>query len=203
MTRPAGTLRIVTAIVALLALVALIALPALAADRPVDRSVTEVVPPAASAKPDKSPKPAKAAKKPKGDPVTVSGTVGTRTDADGRTEYTLTSGSTVVVLEAGPTWFYGADHPLADDVGQQVSITGTQRAGEAEVDVETVDGVAIREPGKPPWAGGWKAVGSAHPGWSQEKADRWAAKRADQAARHGASCWPPGHCKDQPAATGD
>ncbi len=202
MTRSVGSLRIVTAIVALLALVALIALPTLAADRPTDRSIGVQAPPAASAKPDKSPKPEKA-KKPEGDPVTVSGTVGKRIDADGRTEYTLTSGSTVVVLDAGPTWFYGADHPLADDVGKQVSIAGTQRAGEAEVEVETVDGVAIREPGKPPWAGGWKAVGSAHPGWSQEKADRWAAKMADKAARHGTACWPPGHCKEQSPASGD
>ena len=202
MTRSVGSLRIVTAMVALLALVALIALPALAADRPTDRSTVAVAPPAASAKPDKSPKPGKAAK-PKGDPVTLSGTVGTRTDADGRTEYTLTSGSTVLVLDAGPTWFYGDDHPLAGKTGDRVTVVGTQRAGQAEVDVETVDGVALREPGKPPWAGGWKAVGSAHPGWSQEKADRWAAKRAEQAARHGASCWPPGQCKEKPAASGD
>jgi hypothetical protein len=46
---------------------------------------------------------------------------------------------------------------------------------------------SLREGGKPPWAGGWKAVGERHPGWSQEKADRFDAKSG--------GCWPPGHCK--------
>ena len=148
--------------------------------------------------PEQPPKPDKPdrAHKAKGDPVTVSGTVGSRADEDGRTEYTLTSGSTVLVLDAGPSWFYGEDHPLAPEVGTRVTIVGTQRAGESEVEVETVDGVPVREPGKPPWAGGWKVVGEAHPGWSAEKAERWAEKRAEQAKRHGASCWPPGQCKD-------
>ena len=93
-----------------------------------------------------------------------------------------------------------------------MTISGSQRGD--EVEVETVDGVALREPGRPPWAGGWKAVGSAHPGWSQDKADRWAQKQADKAARgKGAGpnaapngCWPPGHCKtkggdDEPEAS--
>ena len=145
MTRSVGSLRIVTALVALLALVALIALPALAADRPSDRSIEGVGPPAASAKPDKSPKPAKAAK-PKGDPVTVSGTVGTRTDADGRTEYTLTSGSTVVVLDAGPTWFYGDDHPLAGKVGD--------RAGAGRRAVAATSSAQVAWSG---WGAGWRS----------------------------------------------
>jgi hypothetical protein len=46
-----------------------------------------------------------------------------------------------------------------------------------------VDGKTIREPGRPPWAGGWKVVGEKHPGWSQEKADRQAAKDAAKAER--------------------
>jgi hypothetical protein len=150
--------------------------------------------------PERPPKPAKdkAAKTP-GEPVTLTGTVGSRTDADGRTAYTLTTGASVVVLDAGPSWFYGDDHPLADHVGEVVTVAGTQRAGADEVDVETVDGHAIREPGKPPWAGGPKVVGERHPGWSEEKAARWEAKRAEQAARHGTTCWPPGHCKDAAA----
>jgi len=36
-------------------------------------------------------------------------------------------------------------------VGKLVTIAGSQE-GDAEVDVDTIDGVAIREPGKPPWA---------------------------------------------------
>ena len=113
------------------------------------------------------------------------------------------AGSTVLVLDAGPSWFYGDDHPLRGAVGKRVTIAGTQRAGESEVDVETVDGAAVREPGRPPWAGGWHRVGERHPGWSQEKAERWAAKRAEQAERHGVSCWPPGHCKSPEPESGD
>ena len=192
----------------LLALVALVALPVLAADptgspaaAPSSPDVAPAAAPTATPKPTKSPKPdktAKPAKAPEAD-VTASGTVGTRTDAKGRTEYTLTSGSTVRVLSAGPPWFWGDDHPLKAYVGKQVTVVGSQRSGDDEIDVLTVDGKAIREPGKPPWAGGWKAVGSAHPGWSQEKADRWKAK----AAERGVECWPPGHCKDPAASDPD
>ena len=139
--------------------------------------------------------------------VTLTGTVGTRTAADGTTEYTLTNGATVLSLDAGPAWFFGDAYPLAPFVGQQVTITGEQHDGSTSVDVLTVDGTALRGPGKPPWAGGWKRVGERHPGWSQEKADRQAAKQAardakqaaKQAAkqeRFGLDCWPPGHCKD-------
>lgn len=203
MTVRSAPIRWLVALMALALLVALVALPALAAD-PTATPTTPAAEPVATKAPNPN-KPDKAAKaaKPKGDPVTLKGTVGTRTDADGRTEYTLTSGSTVVVLDGGPTWFYGDDHPLKPSVGTSVTVVGTQRAGEAEVDVETVDGKALREPGKPPWAGGWKVVGEGHPGWSQEKADRMAAKRAEQAERHGVTCWPPGQCKDQGAPAGD
>jgi hypothetical protein len=152
--------------------------------------------------PERPPKPVKADKG-KGEPVTMSGTIGTRTDADGNVEYILTSGGTVVVLDAGPAWFFGDDHPLQGRVGDRVTIVGEQRAGEAAVEVETVDGVRLREPGKPPWAGGWKAVGERHPGWSEEKAARaadraarHAERNAAKAARHGTDCWPPGQCKD-------
>jgi len=107
-----------------------------------------------------------------------------------------------VRLDAGPPWFFGDKHPLAPFVGKTVTVTGEQ-VGD-EVDVETVDGVRLREPGKPPWAGGWKVVGSAHPGWSQEKWDRWQQHQADKGAKGGAlgaapgapGCWPPGQCKD-------
>jgi len=142
--------------------------------------------------------------------LTVTGTVGTRTAADGTIEYTLTSGDMVLLLDAGPAWFYGDAYPLAPYVDKQVTIGGEQKKGSTSVNVLTVDGTALREPGKPPWAGGWKAVGKDHPGWSQEKADRHAAKEADKAARQaekaakqadkmerfGLECWPPGHCKD-------
>lgn len=192
-------------------LVGVVALPALAADPSGSPTILPVVAspePTASPAPTKAPKPetspgAGRAPRTAKDPataVTVSGTVGTRT-TDWTTEYTLTSGGTVVVLDAGPPWFFGDDHPLKPFVGEQVTIVGTQRAGDDEVDVDTVNGTALRAPGKPPWAGGWKVVGKDHPGWSQEKWDRWQAKAAAKAQQRGVDCWPPGHCKDKAAAT--
>jgi hypothetical protein len=129
---------------------------------------------AASEKPGKGPKADKDTAE--GSPVSLTGTVGTRTDADGDTAYTLTVGTTVYDLEAGPPWFWGDNHPLKGLVGKNVKIDGEQAAGSSSVEVFTADGKALREPGKPPWAGGWKVVGKTHPGWSQAKADRQAAK---------------------------
>ena len=173
----------------LLALFVAIAVPAIAA------SPSASAPPSgatATAKPDKSPRPAKAEKAHEPEvTVRLSGTVGTSTDAKGRATYTLRSGSTTYTLEAGPAWFYGDKHPLKAFVGKSVTIVGEQETGTAEVDVLSVNGTAIREPGRPPWAGGWKRVGEKHPGWSQEKADRFKAKFGD--------CFPPGQCKDKSA----
>jgi len=179
---------------ALLALVGVVAIPALAA------SPSPGGGPSASGKPDKGPK---ASKEPEV-AVTLKGTVATAKDADGETSYTLTVDGKTVKLDAGPPWFFGDKHPLAPFVGKTVTITGEQSGD--EVDVQTVDGTALRTPGKPPWAGGWKAVGSIHPGWSQDKADRWAAKQgAGTGATGTVGCWPPGHCKDKgeaPTASG-
>jgi hypothetical protein len=124
-------------------------------------------------------------------PITISGTVESSTDADGNASYTLTSGGTTYTLEAGPHWFFGDDYPLKPFVGKSVTIEGEIAEGSSDVEVVSVDGVALREPGKPPWAGGWKRVGERHPGWSQEKADRMKAKFGD--------CFPPGQCKDKTA----
>jgi hypothetical protein len=123
-------------------------------------------------------------------PVTLEGTVEVSTDAEGDASYTLTAGGTTYRLDAGPAWFHGDAHPLAPFVGESVTIEGEQAEGSTEVDVLVVNGTQLREPGKPPWAGGWKVVGERHPGWSQEKADRFAAKFGD--------CFPPGQCKDKP-----
>jgi hypothetical protein len=128
-------------------------------------------------------------------PITLHGTIKAAADADGETAYTLTDGGTTYTLEAGPPWFFGDDHPLKPYVGKSVKVEGEVAEGSTEVEVISVDGVALREPGKPPWAGGWKIVGQAHPGWSQEKADRFEAKFGD--------CWPPGHCKEKPNQGGD
>ena len=161
---------------ALIALLILVALPVVAAD-----PSAKPVPPGQANKP---PKVEKA-------PITLTGTVASTTDADGRAAYTLASGGKTYTLEAGPSWFYGDNHPLKAYVGKSVKVIGEAAAGSTEIDVESVDGKALREPGKPPWAGGWKVVGERHPGWSQEKADRFKAKFGD--------CFPPGQCKEKPA----
>jgi len=148
-------------------------------------------------KPDKGPK-EKQDKAPE-QSVTLQGTVRAGTDEDGDPSYELTSGGKTYQLEAGPRWYHGDNHPLKPFVGQSVTVTGEAAEGSTEVDVLTVNGTAIREPGKPPWAGGWKQVGERHPGWSEEKAARWAEKAAKQQQKFG-GCWPPGHCKEQDAA---
>lgn len=124
-------------------------------------------------------------------PITLRGSIRAATDAEGKTTYTLTSGGTKYTLEAGPAWFFGDNHPLKPFVGKSVTVEGQVAPASTEVHVISVDGTALREPGKPSWAGGWKKVGKLHPGWSQEKADRFKAKFGD--------CFPPGQCKDKPA----
>ena len=145
-------------------------------------------------KPDKDKGPKEHKDKAPEHEITLSGTVTTGTDDDGETEYRMQSGGTTYVLEAGPKWFFGDDYPLKAYVGKNVTIVGEVAEGSTEVDVVSVDGTRLREPGKPPWAGGWKQVGEKHPGWSEEKAARWAEKQAGKQAKFG-DCWPPGHCK--------
>ena len=128
-------------------------------------------------------------------PITISGTIEVASDEDGNDTYTLTDGGTTYTLEAGPPWFFGKNHPLKPYVGKSVTVDGEVAEGGTEVEVLAVDGTAIREPGKPPWAGGWKVVGERHPGWSQEKADRFEARFGD--------CFPPGQCKDKPSRADD
>jgi hypothetical protein len=159
--------RRIAAILAVVALLVVVAVPVLAAK------------PASSGKPDKA--------HAEGTEVTLHGTVESSTNGEGETAYTLTDGGTTYTLEAGPPWFFGDNYPLKPFVGKSVTIVGEKAADSNNVDVLSVDGTALREPGKPPWAGGWKRVGSIHPGWSQEKADRFKAKFGD--------CFPPGLCK--------
>lgn len=142
--------------------------------------------PVLAAKPDKAAKAAKAEKS----PITITGTIQVATDADGHETYTLKDGGKTYTLEAGPPWFFGDKYPLKKFVGKRVKIDGEAAKDSTEVEVTAVNGTALREPGRPPWAGGWRAVGPSHPGWSQEKADRMKAKFGD--------CFPPGHCKNKP-----
>jgi hypothetical protein len=127
--------------------------------------------------------------------VTLTGTIETSSNADGEAVYTLADGGTTYTLEAGPRWFFGDNYPLQPFVGKAVTIVGEKAEGSNEVDVLSVDGTALRPAGKPPWAGGWKAVGERHPGWSQEKADRMKAKFGD--------CFPPGQCRDKADKAGE
>ena len=122
-------------------------------------------------------------------PITISGTVESSTDAEGDKVYTLTDGGKTYKLGAGPKWFFET-YPLEQYVGKSVTIEGEIAEGSDEVDVLSVNGTALRAAGKPPWAGGWKAVGERHPGWSQAKADKFKAKFGD--------CFPPGQCKEKP-----
>ncbi len=127
----------------------------------------------------KAPKAPKAPKGPKalkadkaaGVPVTVTGTVAQTTDGKGRPSFTITDGSTTWQLSAGPPWFWGDKNPLAAYVGKSVTVAGSAEQGGSDLDVETVDGTAIRAAGKPPWAGGPWVVGSTHPGWKPWMAD--------------------------------
>ncbi len=151
---------LVGGLVALLA----IAVPAIAAD-------PSGGPPGLQNKPDKSDNPNKPNKADKGPEIakTINGTVEQGTDDKGRPTFTLTVGGVAWELSAGPKWFHGDDSPLKAWVGKSVEVAGTHHEGETELDVETIDGQAIRAAGKPPWAGGPRAVGERHPGWKSWK----------------------------------
>jgi hypothetical protein len=129
--------------------------------------------PAPSASPPGQTKPDESAKPEKGPEVTVTmqGTVKQTADENGRPTFTLTAGGKTWDLSAGPTWFWGDKNPLKGYVGKSISVAGTYRAGGTELDVETIDGKALREGGKPPWAGGPWVVGATHPGWKAWMAD--------------------------------
>lgn len=139
---------------------------------------------------------AKAAKGPEVS-ITLSGTVVQTTDAKGRATFEMTVGGTTWELSAGPKWWHaGGTHPLAAYAGKSVEITGTHREGGTDVDVDTVDGTALRAAGRPPWAGGPKAVGERHPGFKAWKG-RGAAGTGKGVGRGRANA--PGQLKDKSA----
>lgn len=189
MTHLPRSIRGPLAVVALFALAVLVALPVLAAS------------PSPSAGPGNGNGNGKGPKASHEPEVTVSvrGTVAAAADG----EYTITVDGKTVRLEAGPPWFWGDRNPLKAAVGKSVTIVGEQSS--EGIDVQSIDGKAIREPGKPPWAGGWKVVGKIHPGWSQDKADRMAAKQAAREKRQAdrAACKAAGTCPsdDEPEAS--
>ena len=125
--------------------------------------------------------------------ATVAGIVEQTADEKGRPTFSISVDGTTWELSAGPKWFWGDGNPLAAFVGSSVEITGTHREGDPELDVETVDGQALRAEGKPPWAGGPKVVGESHPGWKAWK-DGTAEKPGNGHGRENA----PGQLKDKP-----
>ena len=183
------------ALIAVCAIVVLVvAIPVLAAD--------PSTPPGQS-KPDKSPNPGqqkkaekqadKAAKEAKTPEiaVTVTGTVQQGTDGKGRPTFTITAAGKTWELSAGPPWYWGDKNPLKAFVGKSVTVAGSTHEGSAELDVETVDGTAIRAAGKPPWAGGPWVVGPTHPGWKSWMADGKPGHGKDKSA-HAAESEKPG-----------
>jgi hypothetical protein len=158
-------------LVALAGLTALaISIPVFAASPSPSAAPSGGAEPQTSAKPAKSAKPDKAANGPE-IAITLTGTVTTGKDDKGRPTFTMTAQGKAWTLSAGPSWFWGDKNPLAASVGKSVTVVGTQEQGGTEVDVETVDGKALRVPGKPPWAGGPWVVGPTHPGWKSWMAD--------------------------------
>lgn len=125
--------------------------------------------------------------------TSLTGTVASTEDAKGRAAFTMTVAGVTWELSAGPKWFWGTSNPLAPFVGKTVEVTGTYHAGETELDVDTVDGKALRAPGKPPWAGGPKVVGKSHPGWKEAKPGKAGKGHGREHA--------PGQNKDKPKAS--
>ncbi len=161
------------------------ATPTPAVDQAASPKAAATLKPAATVKPAATPKPAKVSDDTKGPIETLTGTLGTRTDADGDREYVLNG----TELSVGPPWFWGTKNPLEPYVGKSVSVTGrmetdppsTKANGKAnnadgpEFEVYAVNGTTVRAEGKPPWAGGPKVVGESHPGykgWSQGKSEK-------------------------------
>jgi hypothetical protein len=97
--------------------------------------------------------------------VTLTGTIVKTTDEKGRPTFTMTVNGVTWELSAGPKWFWLDKSPLGTFVGKSVTVVGTHHEGDTDLDVTTIDGKALRGEGKPPWAGGPKVVGSAHPGF--------------------------------------
>ncbi|MEX1169580.1 MAG: hypothetical protein WEE50_05500 [Chloroflexota bacterium] len=147
MVKPAVSRRAFLPVAGLAALL-LIAAPVLGAD-----------PPGKPAKADKGPELTR----------TLSGTITSSEDTRGRAVFSMVVGGVTWELSAGPKWFWGAKNPLAAFVGKSVEVTGTYHAGETELNVATVNGNPLRTAGRPPWAGGPKAVGASHPGWKNGK----------------------------------
>ena len=150
--------------------------------------------PRATAQPGATDKPDKDKDKGPEVAITVTGRVGESTNGKGWKTYSLTAGAKVYELSVGPPWFWGDKNPLAAYVGKLVTVVGTTHQGSDEIDAQTVDGKVVREPGRPPWAGGPWVVGERHPGWKP-----WMAGGKPGHGRAGA----PGQLKDKTGSSDD
>lgn len=171
--------------------------PSIATDEPAapseEPSPALLATPTDSPEPTATPRPEKATETPDADEVitTLTGVLATKKDADGDVEYSIGD----VRLGVGPPWYWGERHPLAGLVGQTITVTGHMETGKPakagakakdagpEFEVLIVNGTVIRAPGKPPWAGGPKAVGASHPGytgWSKNHGKGNGAKDSDE-----------------------
>lgn len=124
--------------------------------------------------------------------ITVSGTVAQTTDTKGRPTFELTAGGTTWELSAGPKWYWGANSPLKAYVGKNVEVAGTHREGSTDLSVQTIDGTSIRAAGRPPWAGGPKAVGERHPGFKA-----WKTRGGNGKGKGNGRATAPGQLKDK------
>jgi hypothetical protein len=131
--------------------------------------------------------------------ITVQGTIQKTTAADGKVAYTLVANGTTYHLSDGPEWWWGANDPLASYVGRTVDVTGEVAQGSTDIDVLSVDGKALRAPGRPPWAGGPKAVGEKHPGFKAAKEARDKAKDKGS-GKPGASAAPSSSASPPPSS---
>ena len=113
-----------------------------------------------------------------------------------------------IALSFGPAWFNDLGALFGFSDGDEVTVEGNVRDGMPnETASDTAKDKAVKDPvvkikrekGKPPWTGGPKDVGEAHPGyegWSNgqaekaEKAPPGQAKRAEKASKV-----PPGQAK--------
>lgn len=129
---------------------------------------------ASAAQPSEPPGQTKPEKSPKGPKVdaTVRGKLVAGTDDKGRPTFTITASGRTWEISAGPKWFFGDDSPLKAYVGKTVTVVGTHREGDTDLSADTINGKELRAAGKPPWAGGPRAVGERHPGWKGWKGDK-------------------------------
>ena len=128
---------------------------------------------AAAAQPSEPPGQTKPEKQPKGPKVdvTVRGTLVQGTDDKGRPTFSITANGTTWEISAGPKWYHLDKNPLAAYVGKSITVVGSHREGDTDVSADTVNGKELRTAGRPPWAGGPRAVGERHPGWKGWKID--------------------------------